>query len=149
MTQQSWDKMDRTQPPQTEQVAAAVGSPLWDALCRYLEQDCGAKPTLEYSGCVVPGWNLAYKKSGRALCRLYPMAPEEGSFIALVVIGNREKQEFDLTLPALTPYTQQLFETTKDKNGLCWLMFEVAEQAVLDDVKTCVAIRRGAAAGRP
>lgn len=135
-----WNKMDRNETPTFEQVTAYVNQPLWNSLCQTLETQYQSKPVFEYSGCALPGWNLKYRKSGRALCALYPM---EGYFVALVVIGERERQEFDLTLPSLTPYTQNLYETTKDKHGLCWLMFEVKEEAVLCDVKTCIAIRRG------
>ncbi|MGL5436118.1 MAG: DUF3788 domain-containing protein [Lachnospiraceae bacterium] len=113
---------------------------LWNNLCQYMETQYQSKPIFEYSGCSVPGWNVKYKKSGRSLCTLYPM---DGYFVALVVIGEREKNEFDLTLPTLTVYTQKLFESSKDKNGLCWLMFEARDEAVLSDIKHCISIRRG------
>ena len=135
----TWDKLDRGQVPTEAIVAAYVDDPLWDEICQHLLCQYESKPVFEYSGCSVPGWNVKYKKAGRSLCTLYPM---EHKFIALVVIGEREKQEFDLASPTLTQYTQNLYETTKDKKGLCWLMFEVESKEVLDDVKTCIAMRR-------
>lgn len=138
MTAGTWDKMDRSQVPTFELATAYTGSPLWVDLCRHMEAQYQPTQVFEYSGCSVPGWNLKLKKSGRSLCTLYPM---EGWFTALVVIGNREKAEFDLTLPTLSGYTQTLYETTKDKNGLCWLMFEVKDESILSDVKRCIAIR--------
>lgn len=133
-----WDKMDKAQAPTIEIITAYVDHPLWDDLCDHVQLQYGAKPTFEYSRCSVPGWNVKYRRSGRALCTLYPM---QGWFVALVVIGEREKPEFDLLLPALGAYTQGLFERTKDNNGLCWLMFEVKDEAVLADVKKCMSLR--------
>lgn len=135
-----WDKMDRSQKPTSEIITTFVNNSLWDKLCLHVESKYQSKPLFEFSGCSVPGWNVKYKKSGRSLCTLYPL--QEG-FIALVVIGEREKHEFDLTLPTLTEYTQNLYESRKDKNGLCWLMFEVSNQSIFEDVIKCISIRRG------
>ena len=135
-----WDKMDRTQKPDSTMMATYANNPLWDELCNHLETKYASKPIFEYSGCSVPGWNVKYKKSGRSLCTMYPM---KENFVALVVIGNREKEMFLDVLPTLQPYTQNLYETKKDKNGLCWLMFAVTGEDILADVKTCIAIRRG------
>lgn len=136
----SWDKMDRTQAPTGEIMAAYADNPLWDELCTHMETVYGSKPVFEYSGCSVPGWNVKYRKSGRSLCTMYPMRE---SFVALVVIGAREKHAFDLTLPTLSAYTQTLYERRKDKNGLCWLMFEVTDREIYGDVLRCIEIRRG------
>ncbi|MDL2220763.1 DUF3788 domain-containing protein [Eubacteriales bacterium OttesenSCG-928-N14] len=134
-----WDKMDQSIQPDAQQVAEYVQHPLWADITNYLQQQYKAQPVFEYSRCSVPGWNMKYTKGGRALCRLYP---QEGGFIALVVIGEREKEAFLQCLPTLTPYTQQLYEEKKDKRGLFWLMMQVTDGAILGDVKHCMALRR-------
>jgi len=85
-----------------------------------------------------PGWNVKYQKSGGSLCTLYPM---KGYFIALVVIGNKESFEAELTLPLLSSYTQSLYQNTAFSPGGRWLMIEVTEPAILDDVIRLVRIR--------
>ena len=65
------------------------------------------KPILSYSNCAMDkgiwkGWNVKYKKSGKALCTLYP---KQGYFQALVVIGAKESADlltYHLTLKALS-----------------------------------------------
>lgn len=138
----NWDKLDKSVKPDIETVDAFVSFPLWTELRSYLEATYQSKPLLEYSGCSVPGWNVKYRKSGRGLCTLYPM---EGWFIALVVIGEREKEEAELVLPTLSPYLQKLYAETKEGMGQRWLMTEVRNEAVLEDVKKLIAIRRGTA----
>ena len=97
---------------------------------------------MAYSGCgMMPGWNVKFKKAGKALCTLYPA---KGAFSALVVIGQKEKVEAELALPTFTAYTQNLYKNTKDYMNQRWLMFKVTNEAVLEDMKQCIAIRRKA-----
>jgi AraC family transcriptional regulator len=138
---EKWDKTDATQEPLLETVSTYVSSPLWEQLCKYVEEQYQIRPVLEYSRCSMQrGWNVKYKKAGRSLCTLYPM---EGYFIALVVIGERERVEAELALPLFTEYLQQLYYETKAGMGQKWLMINVTDDAVLKDVKRCIAIRRG------
>ena len=57
----------------------------------------------------------------------------------LIVIGNREITETELMIP----YFQQLYHETKTGVGQKWLMINVTDDAVLEDVNQCIAIRRG------
>lgn len=138
---ESWDKTNGTQKPSLATISAYVKSPLFDCLCKHVEAEYQSKPVLEYSKCSMQyGWNVKYKKAGRTLCTLYPM---EGYFIALIVIGDREQTEAELMLPFCTEYLQQLYRETKTGMGQKWLMIDVTDNAVLEDVKRCIAIRRG------
>lgn len=141
----SWNKMDKAQEPTMEMVSGFVQSPLWDDLCQHIETQYKVKPVFSYSGCKMEGdwdgWNVKYKKSGRSLCSLYP---QQGSFIALVVIGGRERAETEYALPFLSPYLQRLYQDTKEGMGQKWLAIEVTEKAILDDLKKLIAIRKNA-----
>lgn len=135
----AWNKLDKTETPPAQAFAVWAATPLWEELRAYMESAYQTGPVVQYSGCRPEGWNMKYRKGGRGLCTMYPL---DGYFIALVVIGEREKQAFLQALPTLTEYTRALYERTKDKNGLCWLMFEVHDAAVLADVCQCIALRR-------
>jgi len=138
---EKWDKTNGIQRPSIAEINAYVDSPLFECLCKYLETEYQSKPVLEYSRCSMQyGWNIKYKKAGRTLCTLYPM---EGYFIALIVIGDRERTETELMLPFATEYLQQLYRETKTGMRQKWLMINVTDEAVLEDIKQCIAIRRG------
>lgn len=140
-TKETWDKTSAMQKPSLETISAYVNSPLFEHLCRHLETEYQSKPLLEYSRCSLQyGWNVKYKKVGRTLCTLYPM---RGYFIALIVIGDREMTETERMLPTFTEYFQQLYYETKTGMGQKWLMIDVTDIEILEDVKQCVAIRRG------
>lgn len=137
---EAWDKTNGIQKPSLATISAYVNSPLFEHLCKHLETEYQSKPLLEYSRCSMQyGWNVKYKKAGRTLCTLYPMS---GYFIALIVIGDREKTETELMLHSFTEYFQQLYHETKTGMGQKWLMLNVTDVAVLEDVKQCIAIRR-------
>lgn len=132
--------MEVLEKPTRAQMDAYVGNPLWNRFCDGMETQYQVKPVIEYSKCSLqPGWNLKYKKGGRALCTLYP---GEGAFIALVVIGEREKAETELILPAFTADVRQLYLSTRVCMGQKWLMIEVKNGVILADLWELIAIRR-------
>lgn len=136
----TWDKTNGIQKPSMATISAYINNPLFECLCKHLEIEYQSKPVLEYSRCSMQcGWNVKYKKAGRTLCTLYPM---EGYYIALIVIGDREMSETEIMLPSFTEYLQQLYKETKTGMGQKWLMINVTDEAVLEDVKQCIAIRR-------
>jgi hypothetical protein len=84
------------------------------------------------------GWNVKYKKGGRPLCTLYPMA---GHFLALVVIGQREELNMPDMLPNLNEETQALYRRTPVSMGSRWLMLRVVDEAALHDLMNLVRLR--------
>lgn len=135
------DNTNGLQKPSMAAISSYVQTPLFEQLRNHVEAEYQSKPVLEYSRCSMQrGWNVKYKKAGRTLCTLYPM---KGYYIALIVIGERERIETELMLPFCTEYFQQLYQETKTGMGQKWLMIDVTDEAVLEDVMQCIAIRRG------
>lgn len=136
----NWNqRCPKTRQPSTDEIAAYIGSPLWGELCSWAETSYGIEPLVEHSVCSgAPGWNVKYKKSGRALCTLYP---DEGSFTALVTIGAKEAPQAELLLPAFSGYLNELYAHTRVYNGARWLMIRVTDSKILDDVKQLLRLR--------
>ena len=125
--------------PDLTQIAEFIGSPLWSELIGFIETNYATEPSVEYSTCQgAPGWNVKYKKGGRALCTLYP---REGFFICLICIGQKELNEAELLLTTCSSYTQELFHNAKPYNGTRWLMMDVTSSSVLEDVKRLLFTR--------
>ena len=132
-----WYGPDR--PPTFEEIAAFVNSPLWYAARSALENGFQVAPRLEYSRCSMQkGWNVKYKKGGKAMCTLYPMA---GHFLALVVIGQKEEANMPSVLPILKEDTQALYRRTPSLMGGRWLMLKVEDAAALKDLISLVRLR--------
>lgn len=125
--------------PDLAQISAYVDSPLWQALCGCLEQTYGIAPVVEHSVCSgAPGWNVKYRKSGRALCTLYPA---KGYFTCLVSIGSRQAMEAELLLAGCTDYVRALYWQCRPFNGGRWLMIEVTSPEILADVQGLIQTR--------
>ena len=126
-------------PPDIAAISDYISSPLWDALCFHLESCYGVLPKVEHSICSgAPGWNVKYKKNGRALCTLYPA---ENFFTCLVSVGSREAMEAELILSNCTEAVRNLYWNTKPFNGGRWLMIPVTSPEALEDVKQLIALR--------
>lgn len=136
----NWNQLyPKTIRPSTEEIAAFIGSPLWGELCGRIESTYGVAPNVEHSVCSgAPGWNVKYKKGGRALCTLYP---DDGSFTCLVVVGTAEAPFTDEVLSACSDYVRELFASTRVFNGTRWLMIRVADTRVLEDALSLVRLR--------
>lgn len=136
----SWnERFTKGEMPDLSTVSSYIGSPLWEGLCEHIEVTYGVSPTIEHSVCsMASGWNLKYKKSGRALCTLYPA---EGYFTCLVSIGRKEAQEAELLLPAFGEYMEELYWNTKLYNGGRWLMIDVTSAEILEEVKLLIGLR--------
>ena len=132
-------KFEQAAQPSFEEIEAFIGSNLWQGLNSALQERYRVMPALSFSKCAAqPGWNVKYKKGGKSLCTLYPM---DGFFIALVTIGNKETHELEQTLSSYSEYTQDLYRRTSFSCGGRWLMINVTEKAILNDVVNLVDLR--------
>ena len=127
-------------PPTFEQVAEYIDCSLWSNMNSRLQTDYQVEPVMDYSCCSMQrGWNIKYRKKGKSLCTLYPMS---GYFIALVVIGDKEMQEAEFLIPRCSSYVQDVFKNTKSGQGQKWLMIEVRDAVVIDDVLALISLRK-------
>jgi len=129
--------------PSKAQVKEFIDNPIWSSLDDFLKEVYNVKAKLAYSGCAMDkgiwmGWNIKYKKGGKALCTIYP---KSGYFLLLMPIGLNEMTDAELLMPLCTTYTQDLFKhTTLGHNGKS-LAFEVKNEDVLEDIKKLIGIR--------
>ena len=132
--------MDWNTPPSMEQIADFINNPLWTEFNSRIQS--AYQPSVEHSRCSLQaGWNIKYKKSGKSLCTLYPM---QGYFIALVVVGRRELTEAELLIPVCSDYVQTVFKNTETGNGQKWLMLEVRDRKIMEDVFSLINLRKRA-----
>ena len=127
-------------PPTWNQVTEYIGSPLWADFNERIQSAYQIKPCMEHSRCSMQaGWNIKYKKGGKSLCTLYPM---QGYFIVLVVVGSHELMEAEFLMPQCSDYVQTVFKNTKTGNGQKWLMLDVRDREIMDDVFRLINLRK-------
>lgn len=134
-----YELFDGINKPDDKQIAEFINNPLWKELNTFLQDTYQVLPEKAYSACSMQaGWNVKYRKSGKSLCTLYPM---EGDFIALVVTAAKQVDEVEAVIPSCTDYIQELYKSVNYYNGGKWLMVEVRNEKILEDVKSLIKIR--------
>ena len=137
----NWNQLySNEKSPSMEQVAEYINNPLWAEFNSRIQSAYQIEPCMKHSRCSMqPGWNIKYKKGGKSLCTLYPM---QGYFIALVVVGSHELTEAEFLMPQCSDYVQTVFKNTKTGNGQKWLMLEVRDSGIMDDVFSLINLKK-------
>ena len=134
--------LDRKRTPDMQAIEDTIegaAKTRWKSLLGFIEGEFNAKPQISYSVCAgKPGWNVKYKKGGKALCTLYP---EKERFIALVVLSSGDMDVFDLVKSSYTDDLNALYENCKPFNGTKWLMTSVTDDDILEDVKKLLKLK--------
>ncbi len=127
---------DQTTAPDMQAMAESIKGDAhdrWLELAAHIQGVFGAKPQITYSKCSAkPGWNVKYKKSGKALCTLYP---EPESFTVLIVVASNDTDRYDLIRPVFSDSMNALYDKTQLFNNTKWLMIPVLNDTSLEDVK--------------
>ena len=125
--------------PTMENISTFISSPVYEDFSNFLESEYKTAPQIEYSKCSAKcGWNLKYKKGGKSLCTVYPM---KDYFTVLIVIGTKEEVETEFAIPTCSEYVKELYENTRFSCGGKWLMIDVKDEVILNDVKKLINIR--------
>jgi hypothetical protein len=134
--------LDRGAEPSFEDIKGYIAGEAgerWGKLTGYIEEAYSSKPQISYSTCSgKPGWNVKYKKGGKALCTLYP---ESDGFIALVVLNSADMDVFEAVKSDYTDYVAELYDGCKVFNNTKWLMIRVSDDNVLEDVKKLLKLK--------
>lgn len=134
--------MDKTHEPSMDEVALYIGEnarKLWQDMLNFIEMNFKVKPQIAYSICAgKPGWNVKYRKSGKALCTLYP---ERDCFIALVVLGQDDRMMFDMAREGYCGYIKKLYDMCTLVNGTKWLMIRVTDESIFGDVRKLIMLK--------
>ena len=130
--------LDKSAPPTEPEVAQALQAayPLWQALVAFMAENYAMQVPLSYGGKKY-GWNLWYRKNGKALACLFP---NQGYFVAQVVLG-REQVEKAMSLALGAKVSQFVRETPQFHDGK-WLWIPVQDAQDLEDVQQLILLKK-------
>jgi hypothetical protein len=130
--------IDKTHPPSAVEVAAALGTlePIWQRLIRFMLDAYQLPPEWSYGGPKY-GWNLWYRRAGKALLTLYP---QQGGCVAQVVLG-KDQVEKALSLD-LGEGVAKVFRETPSLHDGRWLFIPVQSERDAVDVEQLIRLKR-------
>jgi hypothetical protein len=130
------DKAEQPTPQDIQQTLGAAWS-LWQNLTRFLAETYPEIPPVLSFGGKKYGWNLWYRKSGKSLLSLFP---NEGYFVAQVVLGNAQVGQA-LQLELGEAVGTLLRETPQFHDGR-WLFIPVRTDQDAADVQQLLPVKR-------
>lgn len=135
------DLKDKQYHPTLDEIGYYVKNPVFMRFCNEIKALYQCTEQIDYSSCSLEkGWNIKFKKSGRALCTVYP---REFYFTVMIVVGNKEKEHVEAILPECTKELQNIYCNTKESNGQRWLMIDAEdENGIYKDIFRLIGIRR-------
>lgn len=140
---QWYELFNAEQEPTEQQITDYISNPLWLELADYLTENYKVKPKIVYSGCSMgdgywKGWNVKFKKSGKALCTVYP---KQGYFVAMVSFSAKELDDADELIQLCDDYTRNKYQSSKSSKLGKSTSYEVTNEKILQDIKELVALR--------
>jgi hypothetical protein len=129
--------LDKMTVPTEEDIAEALGSNygLWQKMVNYMADTYQMEVPLSYGGKNY-GWNLWYRKSGKALVSLYP---QMGYFVAQVVLGKIQVEQA-MGLELNEKVSRLLQETPQFHDGK-WLFIPVDSAQDVQDVQQLLLLK--------
>ena len=129
---------DRSHRPSPEEIRLALGSlyPLWERLTRFIGTHYQIAGEFSFWGPAKSGWNLRYRRKGRALVALYP---QKERIIAQVVLG-KSQAERALSLKLGEKVSKMLREAPQLHDGR-WLSIPVLNEADAEDVEQLLLVK--------
>jgi hypothetical protein len=111
----------------------------WLDIQEFIEDNYKAKMQICYSRCsAMPGWNVKYKKSSKAICTLYP---REDYYSILIVINFIDMEWFKGIRNNFTNYVLDRYDNSGVMNGTKWVMIDITDDDILNDVKSIIKLK--------
>lgn len=126
--------------PSEYEMSNFINNELWDKFCEFMKSNYNVNPIFEFSKCSLEfGWNIKFKKGSRTLCTVYP---RENYFCVIIVIGKKEKEQFENMFHSFCIEIQEIYGDTREFNNQKWLMIDLEdEDKKYEDVKKILNIR--------
>jgi AraC family transcriptional regulator len=126
--------------PSEYEMSNFINNELWDKFCEFMKSNYNVNPIFEFSKCSLEfGWNIKFKKGSRTLCTVYP---RENYFCVMIVIGKKEKEQFENMFHSFCIEIQEIYGDTREFNNQKWLMIDLEdEDKKYEDVKKILNIR--------
>ncbi|GAB6110067.1 DUF3788 domain-containing protein [Fusibacter bizertensis] len=84
-------------------------------------------------------YEYKYRRGGKTLCALYA---RENCFGFMIIFGKNEREKFESNLEAYSAVTQSIYDKSTTYHDGKWMMFELTDTSLFDDLKKLLAIKR-------
>lgn len=127
--------------PTPETLEALTGKELydlWTSLRQLIEQKYNMEQMWNHGG---KKWTYEYKyrRGGKTLCALYA---KEQTIGFMVILGKDERTKFESMREMFSNAAQKIYDETTTFHDGKWLMFELKDTSLFNDIKRLLSIKR-------
>ena len=127
--------------PTPETLEALTGKELydlWTSLHQLIEQKYNMEQMWNHGG---KKWTYEYKyrRGGKTLCALYA---KEQTIGFMVILGKDERTKFESMREMFSNAAQKIYDETTTFHDGKWLMFELKDTSLFDDIERLLSIKR-------
>ena len=127
--------------PTPETLEALTGKELydlWTSLHQLIEQKYNMEQMWNHGG---KKWTYEYKyrRGGKTLCALYA---KEQTIGFMVILGKDERTKFESMREMFSNAAQKIYDETTTFHDGKWLMFELKDTALFNDIERLLSIKR-------
>lgn len=127
--------------PTPETLEALTGKELydlWTSLHQLIEQKYNMEQMWNHGG---KKWTYEYKyrRGGKTLCALYA---KEQTIGFMVILGKDERTKFESMREMFSNAAQKIYDETTTFHDGKWLMFELKDTSLLNDIERLLSIKR-------
>ncbi|WP_444104644.1 DUF3788 domain-containing protein [Bacteroides sp.] len=127
--------------PTPETLEALTGKELydlWTSLHQLIEQKYNMEQMWNHGG---KKWTYEYKyrRGGKTLCALYA---KEQTIGFMVILGKDERTKFESMREMFSNAAQKIYDETTTFHDGKWLMFELKDTSLFNDIERLLAIKR-------
>jgi hypothetical protein len=133
--------LDKGHKPSEQEIFGYLGGKAreaWANIVSFLRTYYDFSPELDYGGTKY-GWSIRYRKSGKSLRTLYP---EKGAFTILIVLGNKEVEQFEEHINEFSMKFVELFKSARQFHDGRWLWIRTLDNSDTEDIRRLLAMKR-------
>jgi len=84
-------------------------------------------------------YEYKYRRGGKTLCALYA---KENCFGLMIIFGKDERAKFEADMDTYSDEVQSIYDKATTYHDGKWMMLELTDASLLDDVRKLLAIKR-------
>lgn len=125
-------------PETLEALTGKVLYDLWTSLRQLIEEKYNMEQMWNHGG---KKWTYEYKyrRGGKTLCALYA---KEQTIGFMVILGKDERTKFESMREMFSNAAQKIYDETTTFHDGKWLMFELKDTSLFNDIERLLSIKR-------
>lgn len=110
----------------------------WEHICNFINQNYNME-TIWNKGGKGGIYECKFRKNNKTLCALYARKQQFGF---MIIFGKAEREKFELVREEFSKEIQHIYDESTTYHDGKWMMIEVFDNSLLEDIKKLILIKK-------